>query len=269
MMPLLVGDTHGSSRWIARAIDTAGWSGNSAIIHVGDLGIWPGGRSTQTWETAEERLAESNVTMYVAPGNHEDYDQIEALTPRDDGWLPFREHILLAPRGHRTEWWGRSILWLGGAGSVDRTWRVRSDAIDNRKYEACGSSKRVKSWWPQEALTDEDVERAIAGGHADVMICHDAPIGVQAIDDRLAGNPHACKAVDIAYAEESRRRLTQVVAAVQPEILIHGHFHFRVEDTFKVPFVEHETRVYGLGADGSEDALGILDLEEMSVEIGP
>jgi len=265
MRVLVLGDIHGRTMYANHAADIAVRVGVDTIIQVGDLGIWPGGRARDLFDKLDARLGRLGISMLVAPGNHEDYDQIDALTPREDGWLPFRDHILLAPRGFRTTLGGRSVLWLGGAGSVDRSPRIASDAHANERFATYGSRKRQHTWWPQEALTDVDVERAIAGGHADIMICHDAPENVRAIDARIVGNPHGFNRSDIAYANESRARLTRAVKAVQPDLLVHGHFHFVVDDTFKIPFVEHETRVIGLAADGAAGSIAILDCLALTV----
>lgn len=223
---------------------------------MGDLGIWPNGDDERTFDLAERALARSGTILLGVPDNHDDYDQIEAITPRPDLWLLYRKHVLLAPRGQRSTLGGRSVLWLGGAGSVDRSWRLREEARENAQYRRYGSSKRLKLWWEQETLTDADVERCIAGGPADVMVCHDAPAPVEGIT-RLTTRDTDQEDLDLA--NESTRRLTQVVDAVQPKLLVHGHHHVRVESTYA------STMIRGLGTDGSVDSLAVLDLDTLTV----
>src|SRR5680860_409997 len=93
----LLGDMHGTEFWLNRAIDEVTAAGLDTIIQVGDLGVWPGNVAAAKWDRINKRLRLKGITVLCAPGNHEDYDQIEALEPRDDGWLPFRNNILLAP----------------------------------------------------------------------------------------------------------------------------------------------------------------------------
>lgn len=252
----LLGDVHGNRNWLLRALGVFARSGVDTLVQVGDLGVWPNGNDKRTFDLAERDLAKAGITMVVAPGNHEDYDQIEALTPRSDGWLEYRPHILLAPRGLRTTLGGRSVLWLGGAGSVDRSWRLREEERENAKSRRYGSSKRLKLWWEQEALTDADVERSIAAGPVDLMVCHDAPAPVDGIA-RLTTRDTDQE--DLDFANESTRRLRQVVDAVQPKLLVHGHHHIRVESTYG------STLIRGLGTDGATDALALLDLETWDV----
>lgn len=252
----LLGDVHGNRNWLLRAVGVFARSGVDTIIQVGDLGIWPNGDDERTFDLAECDLAKMGITMLVAPGNHEDYDQIEALPQRTDGWLQYRPHSLLAPRGLRTTLGGRSVLWLGGAGSVDRSWRLREEAKENLQSRRYGSSKRLKLWWEQETLTDADVECAIVGGPAEVMVCHDVPSPVAGITQLTTRDKDQ---EDLDLANESTRRLTQVVDAVHPKLLAHGHHHLRVESTYG------PTLTRGLGTDGSTDALALLELDTLTV----
>lgn len=244
----LLGDTHGNRAWVLYALDKFRREGITTIIQVGDLGVWPGERSGKSWNKVNETLLINEQTMYVAPGNHEDYDRIESLRRNKGGWLVFRERILLAPRGHRNTFEGVDFVWLGGAASVDRFFR---------------QDDWPKSWWEQEAITDKDVARTAEGGHAPVMVCHDAPSGVSQIQARIADNPHGFKMWDIEYAEEVRERLTTAFEAVRPELLLHGHYHFPVDE--QVQRDGFSSRIFGLAADGMNFALGHLDLPSLNV----
>ncbi len=256
MRVALLGDTHGNEAWLTVAIELVAQAGLDTIIQVGDLGIWPGPHAARMWDRIDHWLDLHGQTMLVVPGNHEDYDQIDQLKPHADGWLPFRERILLAPRGHRSELGGRTICWLGGAASPDRGWR---------RHRQSGTGQRT--WWPQEAITPDDVERTIAGGHAEIMITHDAPHGVPTIEARIAG-PTGFRPEDLEYASDVRQRLTQAVHGVRPKLLVHGHFHFAVDEI--VQFDEFSTHIFGLGADGDAASLGVLDLDTLEASfLGP
>jgi|GEM_PF-1429304 len=257
----LLGDMHGTEFWLNRAIDEFASGGFDTIIQVGDLGVWPGNVAAAKWDRVNKRLRLAGITMLCAPGNHEDYDQIDALEPRDDGWLPFRKHILLAPRGHRTEMGGRTFVWLGGAGSVDRTQRTQADSTFTRHHENSGSSQQRKTWWEQEAITDEDVALTAAGGHADVMVGHEAPGRVQTIASRLRGNPGGFYRHDIDYADRVRDKYMEAFIVVEPTLALHGHYHFAVnEDVDYGTFVTH---VFGLANDGQPYSTGVLDLDTL------
>ncbi|WP_062384533.1 metallophosphoesterase family protein [Demequina iriomotensis] len=250
MKVALLGDTHGNEEWIRHALEEFATAGLDTIIQVGDLGVWPGPAAGKMWNKIDELLARNGQTMYVAPGNHEDYDRIDRLEARDDGWLRFRHHILLAPRGHRTELGGRTLVWLGGAASVDRGWRRYLESMTGQK-----------TWWHQEEITAADVEAAAAGGHADIMVAHEAPHGVPSIERQIAGNPGGFAREDLMYAHYVRRAFTDAFEAVRPGLLLHGHYHLPVDEL--VEFDGFRTRVFGLSLDGDPLSLGVLDLDTL------
>lgn len=248
----VLGDTHGNERWILGALERFVNEGVAIIIQVGDLGVWSGEAQGRMWNRVNAALSSNGQQLLVAPGNHENYDRIARIKPDAQGWLPFRERILLAPRGHRTAMGGRSFLWLGGAGSTDRSDRIRG-----------AGSGVAKSWWPQEALTDNDVEVTMSGGAADIMVSHDAPFGVASIDSRLEGNPEGFEPADLAWANASRERFTTAFDAVRPQLLLHGHFHFPVDEV--VDRGDFTCRVFGLACDEMSGALALLDLDSLDV----
>ena len=252
----LMGDMHGNAAALLHASAQFRAADIDIIVQVGDLGIWPGAKAREMWVEINGVLARAGQTLLVAPGNHDDYDQIDALRPDADGWLRFTSRVWLAPRGHRTTLGDKSVLWLGGAGSVDRTWRVQ------REQEALGARRL---WWPQEALTAEDVARAIAPGHADIMVCHDAPLGVKSIEETLAAKgPSGFEQADLEYAHESREWLDSVFATVKPSLLVHGHFHFPVDEV--VCRDGFEARIFGLDAEHRPGALAVLETDDLSIE---
>lgn len=245
----LLGDTHGNYGWLMYALNKFNREGITTILQLGDFGIWPGENSAQVMKRVNLLLQNYKQTLYVVPGNHEDYDQIKAVPVAEDGWQHFQENILLAPRGLRWTWDDMTFVALGGAPSVDRHMRLNSG--------------KGKIWWEEEAITEEDVQKVIAGGYADVMVCHDAPMGIQVINQRIAGNPGGFKEWDLEYAEEGRAVLTKAFKAVAPSLLLHGHYHFLVTEHLNVQRGEqwHQCQVLGLSKDLSNFSLGSLDTE--------
>lgn len=247
----LLGDTHGNHPWIKYAVREFHARGITTVIQVGDLGVSRGVRESRRWDRTDRYLRAYGITMLVAPGNHEDYDLIDSLSPGHDGWLRFRSNILLAPRGLRTTMGGRSFVWLGGAGSVDRTLRL---AWEN-------NADAPRYWWPQEAITDDDVARAVAGGPAEVIVAHEAPTRVQTISSRLRGTGGFSRD-DIEYADQVRAKFMEAFIAVEPTLALHGHYHFTVNET--VDYGAFATHVFGLACDGQPFSTGVLDLDTLT-----
>jgi hypothetical protein len=136
------------------------------------------------------------------------------------------------------------FLGCGGAHSVDRPFRTPG-----------------LSWWPEEAITLEDVRRCINGGRADVLVAHDCPLGVviPGIDDRT--EPPPFPPLEIQHANEHRRLVRLITDVVQPGLIVHGHYHVAYETG------EHDwpypARIVGLDCDGTdlERNVRVFDLE--------
>lgn len=236
----VAGDWHGNRAWATACIRTLAAVGITELYHLGDLGIWPGREGRAYLNALEAELEVYGITMFVTPGNHEDYDQINALEAVDRGhemgeiqW--FTDQIAVLPRGHRWERNGWSFVSLGGAPSVDRAWR--QDGI---------------SWWAAEAITAADVAWVTGGGPADIMLAHDAPdtgLGTPGVAQVLRSNPFGFPADALAYAAEGRHLMTKAFLAVRPLLFMHGHYH--LSDETWIEHFEHPTHVVSLDCDGS------------------
>lgn len=236
----LLGDTHGNIGWMTYALNKFHREGITTILQVGDFGVWPGLNGALFLKRTSSSLKLHGQTMIVTPGNHEDYDQIKAVEVAADGFQHIRESILLAPRGHRWELADRSFVSLGGAPSVDRTYRI----------------DRKLGWWADEAITLDDMHRVADGGYADVMVTHDAPF-VPSIEEKIKDNPFGFKSWDLEYAFEGRTLMDDAFTAVKPKIFLHGHYHFAVAETV------NECRVVGLSCDYRNHSLGVLDTDTL------
>lgn len=242
---LLAGDWHGNANWattvIHRLPEIMPHEDRPLILHAGDFGVWPGYHGERYLAAVEEALEAVNGELWFVDGNHEWFPELyrwrALLRDEERGGpipMPGSDRIAWLPRGMRWEWWGKTWLALGGAVSVDRALRTKG-----------------RDWWPEEYITAEDVQRCLDGGAADVMLCHDAPDIVQMNFDTP---PRFWAAEDLARAETHRKLISQVVDAVRPELLIHGHYHRPVCQ-------EHgNLRVIGLDMDGETGNIMVLDL---------
>lgn len=248
----LLGDLHGRGSWLGFALRQFKNREISTIVQLGDFGLWP--KKSAFVDSAQKKLTEYGQTLYVIPGNHEDYDQIDNIPVHEDGFQHLRDNILLAPRGHRWNWDSASFVALGGAPSVDRSHRK--------------SSGSDKSWWAQEAITPEDVAKTIAGGYADVMLAHDAPEGLEEIHRQVSHNPHGFLEEDLLYAADGRRRMEEAVQGVRPKLFFHGHYHFLVNEKKKLTNGQ-ESHIVGFARDHLDNSLGSLDTETLVPSVFP
>src|SRR5438128_6342454 len=140
--------------------------------------------------------------MYSIGGNHERWPVLNLLlehSPRDeDGFAIVRDNIRLAPRIHYWTWSDKKFLGVAGAASIDKDWRTPG-----------------VSWWPEEEITDAEIDKYITDDIVDVMVSHDcsnySPWDFQLIPD-LDSQIH-------------RQRIDRVINKALPSMQFHGHMH--------------------------------------------
>lgn len=247
---LVAGDVHGDSRFVAHLCEQAADTGCDTLLQLGDFGYWEHTRDGERFLDGTHRtLRRHGLQLVWVDGNHENLPLLWDRYPVDEatGFAPVRGRVHYAPRGARWTWRDVAFLAAGGAYSIDQDWR--------RDAMAKGA---LRMWWPQEELTDTDVERCAAGGRADVVIAHDCPAGVD-VGPLLA----------VPAADVNRRRLRRVVDAVQPHAVWHGHYHRRTS-AMLVLAEGRRVAVEGLGHNEGRpsDATMVVDLEELAAALG-
>ena len=243
----IAGDWHGSTKHAIKSIRTFQRLGVDTIYHLGDFGF---GWNKSFEDQVNEVLEELDMVIYVTPGNHENYDYLETLwdDPIVTGVRRARSAIKVLPRGHRWQVGETKFVSLGGAASVDRKWR-----------------KRNVSWWEQEYTTEADVARTIAGGEADVMLCHDLSEGVFI----QLGPASDWPAEDIERSDVNRLMIRRATDVVKPKLFMHGHYHrFNDETVSKGDGTGemYDTRYVGLDMEGTAMNLAILDTDTLELE---
>lgn len=244
---LFLGDSHGDYSFVEKALHTAHNLSADVIIQLGDFGIWPGQSGAAFRTLVSEYSWKYDIPVFFIDGNHEDFDWLLAQPLDEDGLRPILPGLVHIPRGFR---WtssvsGETFLALGGATSVDADRRTLG-----------------KSFWLQESITDEDVEKTVSGGQADIMLTHDCPVGtsIPGIEHRkyVSYFDHS----ELERAWDHREKLREAVDVIKPKRLFHGHFHVKYEDQL-VYDDGSVTEVVGLGANISTDRLDTFILYSM------
>lgn len=251
----IAGDWHGNKAWVRTAIERMGELGIKHVLHVGDFGFWPGNHGQKYLHRVNKFLKLHSITLYVTLGNHEDYVQVSALQPHPtlEGFVYNRDYpnIVVAKRGARWEWNGVSFVSLGGANSIDFTHRTENI-----------------SWWKGERIALGDIYRTVEGGHADIMIAHDCPAGVNIFgnhrDEKNGWTP-----TELEYAHQSRYALRQAVDGVKPDILFHGHYHRFLDLTSELNdgVEDYSLRSIGLDMDDSRHNLIVFETATRQYEV--
>lgn len=178
-LTLVVGDSHGNWPYIRDAIKQAKAYYCHHVVSVGDFGIWPGKSGRHLLKRIDQFADATDVEVLVVPGNHDDYDRIDAAETDDGGWHVLSERVKGAPRPYLWTLRGRAWLGFGGGASIEgpggayKQDRGPVHTDGTRKYD-------LGSWWPEERISDAKVIQAIdriatAARPVDVMISHDAP----------------------------------------------------------------------------------------------
>lgn len=249
---LLVGDVHGSIAQVRRALDYAEAQGVSTVVQLGDFGIWPGEQGRRFIEDVVSELIQRKIWLLFVDGNHEDFNQLYDL-PLDleDGTRPVGPFLAHLPRGLRWTWRGVRFAALGGAHSVDRKWRLPE-----------------VSWWPEEWVSDSELEQLREGDKVDVLFMHDSPSGAPnaVCDDPLNPGNKIFPQEDLYEAALHRRRLAYAVDAVEPAWIFHGHYHMYMSGTYTPAGASRPCNVLGLDEGGTVDVehfVHVIKLDEL------
>ena len=105
--------------------------------------------------------------------------------------------------------------------------------------------------------SQDETERSIEAGPADVLLCHDYPsIGYELPS---ADIPEKDKRASFQVAE----MLAKVVESIEPKLVVHGHWHRRYS------IERRGVRIEGLDRDTTSGAVTLLDLDTLEVEDWP
>lgn len=275
----VIGDMHGDTKDAVRVLNEMGKRKISHVFVVGDFGLWTHFADGQEFLDSLQATAEANnLNIFAIPGNHENHDHwnwFVANMPTHKGFGMVRRRVMLAPKVHEFRLAGKQFVVAGGAVSIDKADRLRRERGER---DLMGMRTRTGSgprtlWWPDEELTDEDVKTIQSRfPKADILLTHDCS-NYTHFQGRLKPD---------ADSERHRRRIDDVIRAVEPKVHFHGHMHTKYvwENVLShgcsafdnEPWTGPVTQTYGLEANpgamwgghgGENDWWGIFDTETM------
>ena len=253
---LLAGDFHGNSTHAMNVFARAKRGEAEAIIQLGDLGYgWRWGQRKITGEHYDEFMGhlskfskQHDIPLYWIDGNHENFDALEdlmeILTPQPDGTYQIEDNVFYIPRGTVLTFGGKTFLFCGGACSIDQ-----------------GQRTMGVSWWPQEMIREENIEKCAEAGTVDMVVTHDFPIECDIIDRHL--DPWwGIKAQHETI--ENRTNVSRILDASGAKRLIHGHLHIRYTEMIKTKS-GRDVMVVGLDCDNKpmRDSTYLLDTNDI------
>lgn len=238
---LLVGDLHMNTLAAFQAIDHARALQADLILQLGDFGFWPRGADNagqKFLRKVDARLAAAGLMMWFVPGNHEDWHALAKRPVGVDGLRVISPQIREIPIGHRWTWGATRWLAVGGAPSVDKPLRVEG-----------------VSWFPEEEVTEAQAAAIIDAGLADVVVAHDAPMGVPLLARKYEqhlppwNRTRWWPVSAMVAADAHQERMGSILHGVRPGFWFHGHHHVRHSSGLDAP--HGEVRVEGLALDGT------------------
>lgn len=267
---LLAGDTHGNLQSAKYLINIAIENDCEAIVQLGDFGYWEHQASGIYFL---DYIESRKLPWFFVDGNHENHtllrrrymdqkdvgrdtasveEQLNFVHSKKGPWRPsktergfyaVRNNIFYIPRGTVWEWNSVRFAALGGAFSIDINWR-----------------KPGVSWWPEETIENEEVEKLKDVGKVDIFLSHDIPASFNIQKEFFAQNKNYFKSDDRTKA--NKKQLQKAVEYTRPNYLFHGHYHIRY-DSWMTLADNHVIEITGLDCDetGSRQ-YKILDLKD-------
>ena len=161
------GDIHGDFTQLVFKACVSKKMTDTLIIVAGDCGF--GFNRPDYYEDIymklSSRLAKANNWLVFVRGNHDNPAYFDGQQVNYKRWKAVPDYSVIKVCGH-------TILCVGGAISIDRTWRMYENRIET------GEGKLTPFvYWPDEApVYDQAMLEAISRDHAvDVVITHTAP----------------------------------------------------------------------------------------------
>lgn len=250
----VLGDTHGDLEHVLTVSAHMKERGVHVLLVLGDFGfIWPRRNWGIDLSKLSRRLAARKQSLFFVDGNHEDFTRLYRYPVGADGLRWFRNNIAHLPRGYRTVLRsGKTLAALGGAASVDFEHRIVG-----------------RSWWLEETITDQDLQN-LGNEHADVLVGHDAPVGVPALESHLAATTHLWPPRGVEYSNHGRQVFHHGFMQVRPSLYLGGHYHVHVDQAVEF----HDTagaftsRIVILDMNGSATTISqaVLDVETLQLD---
>lgn len=187
---MIVGDVHNDFRKLSNLINT---QKPDLVIQCGDLGYFP--KFSHDSRVQGQMELTNNVDIYFCDGNHEDFESLE-------GKFEIYEQVYYMKRGNVLTVNGKNILFIGGAESIDKDYRIEG-------YD----------WFYNESITQEDIYN-LPDVNIDIVISHCAPteFNIPFIKNDIS---------------PSRTALSVVLEKYNPCMWYFGHYHYNIHGQFK------------------------------------
>ncbi len=266
MRLFIVGDVHGNTNfWRQYLLPQAARHRPDQIVQVGDFGFWEHeDDGVRYLDELNEMTADIDQVIYALDGNHDNWRLVMRKYGRDrddEGFPIVRSHIRYIPRGHTWTWDGLKMRAFGGAYSLDKEWRLKTEAKRRRAAEIREEHRRKAGrppepipsfantlWFDDEQMTQEEFAQLIIddSGPVDVVFSHDKP--------RRSNPMINLKAEARCWPNQDNLQL--VLECSEPGWWFHGHLHCLYQDSVATATPDRYTTVIGLSCDDQGAMVG-------------
>lgn len=143
---IFIGDIHGCYSRLSYDIHHYDYR-DSYLFQLGDWGI--GFHRPNYYKTElsklNNKLVERNINLYAGKGNHDNPEYFQETNNPFD-----LSNITLLKDYSELNLLDQNILWVGGAISIDREWRIK----ENKEFQKRRDERRL--WWPDEVFVYKD-----------------------------------------------------------------------------------------------------------------
>lgn len=208
----LLGDLHGDF-WVMTNLIPKLENVDITVIQVGDFGYYPDRhRGTILDGTTLDYWPDTEFPVYWIDGNHEWHPFLRGITKVTE----LKKNLFYVPRGTVLDLEGYRIGFMGGAESIDKFHQMKRG-----------------TWFPDETITREQIERLWDRKDIDILVTHTAPASVvrahfPPLDLQEWGLPAAWKDTSSILVDELWNNLGR------PPLYC-GHFHKSIiHDTCRI-----------------------------------
>ena len=192
---MVVGDTHAS--WGPFNTLMAQEKPDMVIV-CGDFGYWP-----KFEDFSLKRLKNGDIPIYFCDGNHDDHASLRSLKNNE-----VAPNVFYMKRGSVMELNEKTVLFMGGAYSIDRQYRILG-----------------RDYFNEETISYKDMMNIPEPNtKIDIVISHTCPNEFDGVH-RLFTGPR--------FKDCSQDALSQMFTMYYPKQWYFGHWHQYAEGTYK------------------------------------
>lgn len=239
----VVGDVHKKTSPMMCALDTFNDKGIKHVVQVGDFAMY---ENPKGLGMVSNRAYQLGMEVWFIPGNHENFPMLMDIED-NPSLLPGNIHYL--PKGSELTIGDKTAIAVGGAVSVNK--KFLREGVD---------------WFPEEEISFMEMFQIMESDPVDIMLSHDCPSQISLPVDCFSTHARKEFGHDILLrAMEHRGKLGEITNALQPQVVIHGHYHHGYQATGVHDGGEFVS--YGLDKEMNRGALAIFDSESMNCDM--